>query len=64
MFFNIELSPLASPAFEQGRYELNLASDLFSSYFLPPILSLELSDTLKCDCVCTDSVCAAIENHL
>lgn len=21
MFFNIELSPLASPAFEQGRYE-------------------------------------------
>lgn len=35
MFFNIELSPLASPAFEQGRYEINVASDLFV-FFLPP----------------------------
>lgn len=35
MFFNIELSPLASPAFEQGRYEKNVASDLFV-FFLPP----------------------------
>lgn len=33
MFFNIELSPLASPAFEQGRYELNVASDLFCPFF-------------------------------
>lgn len=36
MFFNIELSPLASPTFEQGRYELNVASVcLFVTHTIP-----------------------------
>lgn len=37
----------------------------FLSFFpYLPFLYLKVSDTLKCDCVCSEPVCAAIVNHL